>query len=84
MYLIIVKFEKANILNARNRFLRFYDKMFLHDDFKNVNKTNFKKLRKRFHNQYSSISKNNKKILKKCFTFIKSSSKKIVCQILTV
>ena len=84
MYLMIVNFERTNILNARNRFLRFYDKISLHDDFKNVNKTDFKKLRKRFHNQHSSISKKNKKILNECFTFIESSSKKIVCQASTV
>lgn len=49
MYLIIVKIDKPNILNVRNRFLRFYNKIFLHNDFKNVNKTNLKELRKRFY-----------------------------------
>ena len=65
-----------NKLNARNRLLKFYDQIFVYSNFKNVNKFNFKKIKKRYYNQYDNIVKRNDRILKKCFTFIKTSSSK--------
>ena len=59
-----------NKLNARDRLLKFYDQIFVHSNFKDVNKSDFKKIKKRYRNQHDNIVERSDRIFKKCFTFI--------------
>ena len=63
--------------NAEIRLLNFYDDIFFHENFKQIDKSDFKQLRKRYRNQHDFLNSKKSKILKECFTFIDLSFSKI-------
>jgi len=56
--------------------LKFYDKISLHSNFEEVDKTDFKKVKKRYRNQHSTQTDQSARILDGCFTFIDAPSSK--------
>jgi ABC-type ATPase involved in cell division len=56
--------------------LKFYDKISLHSNFKEVDKINFKKVKKCYHNQHDTQTDQSARILDECFIFIDASFSK--------
>ena len=77
LFLNVVKNDEKNMQNARIRLLNFYDDIFFHENFKQIDKLNFKQLRKRYRNQHDFSNSKKNKILKKCFTFFDLFSSKV-------
>jgi len=65
-----------DVLNVRSRLLKFYDQISTHNDFINIDKSDFKELKECYQNMHDAAFKKHKQILKKCFTSIETSSKK--------
>ena len=57
-------------LDARNRFLKFYDSLAIHEDFVDVDKTEFKEIRKRYRNSHEDRAGGSHRILKEYYTSI--------------
>ena len=57
-------------LDARNRLLKFYDALAIHEDFVDVDKTEFKEIRKRYRNSHEGRAEGSHLILKECYTSI--------------
>ena len=76
LFLNVVKNDEKNMQNARIRLLNFYDDIFFHKNFKQIDKSDFKQLRKRYRNQHDFSNSKKSKILKECFTFIDLFSSK--------
>jgi len=81
LYLNVAAIE-TNVIDAHIRLLNFYNVISLHQNHKDIEKINFKKMMLSYHNHKKMISfKNNKRILEECFTLIESSlSKKRVIE----
>jgi hypothetical protein len=57
-------------LDSRDRLLKFYDKIPLHSNFKEVDKTDSKEVKKRYRNQHGTQADQSARILEECFTSI--------------
>ena len=55
--LLNVKETNTEIKNAKNKIVKFYDQLFLSDDFKNVTKKDFKEMKRRYRNAHDVIKK---------------------------
>lgn len=76
MKLYLDVFITQERLNFRDWLLKFYDKISLHSNFKEVDKINFKKVKKHYCNQHDTQTDQNARILEECFIFIDTSSLK--------
>ena len=75
-FLLDVKKTNTEIKNARNKIVKFYDQLFLSDDFKKITKENFKEMKRRYRNAHDVIKKRNEDLLKKCYVSIGASFSK--------
>ena len=57
-------------LDARDRLLKFYDQIPVHPNFDNVDKSDFKEIKKRYRNQQGTPAERSDRILRECFTSI--------------
>ena len=74
--LLDVKKTSTEIKNLKDKIVKFYDQLFLSDDFKNVTKEDFKKMKRRYRNAHDVIKKKNDDFLKKCYVSIDVSFSK--------
>ena len=58
----------SGALDARDRLLKFYDQIPVHPNFSEVDKQDFKELRRRYRNQHGAPAERSDRILKECFT----------------
>ena len=58
--LLDVKKTNTEIKNVRNKIVKFYDQLFLNDNFKKITKKNFKKMKRRYCNAHDVIKKKTK------------------------
>jgi len=63
-----------DILNIKSHLLKFYNQISTHDDFINIDKSDFKELKKCYQNMHDATFEKHEQILKKCFTLIEASS----------
>ena len=59
---------ESGALDARNRLLKFYNSIPIHPDFHDVDKSDFKEVKKRYQNQHHTAASKTNHILKECFT----------------
>jgi len=76
MKLYLDVFVTQERLNFRDQLLKFYNKISLHSNFKEVDKIDFKKVKKRYRNQHNTQTDQSACILEECFIFIDASSSK--------
>ena len=60
----------VGVKDARHRFLKFYNKMPLHADFQDVEKSEFKELFSRYRNARKTSKQDDDNVLKECYTSI--------------
>ncbi len=70
LYLNVVTQER---LNSKDQLLKFYDKILLHSNFSKIDKSNFKEIKKRYHNHHNTQINKSACILEKCFISIDAS-----------
>ena len=58
----------SGAMDARARLLRFYDRIPLHPNFQDVDKSDFKEVKKRYRNHHGTASERNDSVLEECFT----------------
>ena len=75
-FLLNVKKTNTKIKNVKNKIVKFYDQLFLNDNFKKITKNDFKKMKRRYRNVHDVIKKKNENFLKKCYVSIDVFSSK--------
>ena len=69
LYLDTVATGKG-LLDARDRLLKFYDQIPVHPNFQDVDKSDFKELKKRYRNQHGTQAERGDRVLQECYVSI--------------